>query len=313
MKLSHSPYVHGRTEKESERLQYQASRLAHLLHHDTRYPPGARVLEAACGVGAQTIILAKNSPGAEFVSVDISPESLGIAEEQRKREGVNNVTFCEGDIYHLPFEKESFDHVFVCFLLEHLPNPLLALETMRNLVRGGGTITVIEGDHGSALFYPDSRYAHQVIGCLVTVQQQMGGNAMIGRELWHLLCDAGFSQVTVSPRQVYADSSRPEYIEGVRNIFIAMVEGVRDQALSRGLIDPETWEKGIRDLYQTTENSGSFSYTFFKAVGVKEGRQGIGYPDYDNALQYLTDDSRPFRFQLPEKLPSILDHGLERF
>ncbi|MDD1709191.1 MAG: methyltransferase domain-containing protein [Methanoregulaceae archaeon] len=265
-------YVHGRSERESERLHYQASRLAYLLHHDTRYPAGSRVLEAACGVGAQTLILAKNSPGAEFISVDISPESLVIAEEQIKQEGVNNVTFCEGDIYHLPFEKESFDHVFVCFLLEHLENPLRALEKLRDFLIEGGTITVIEGDHGSALFYPDSRDAHRVIDCLVTIQRQMGGNAMIGRELWHLLNDAGYTRVTVSPRQVYADSSRPEYIEGVRNIFIAMVEGVRKQALDRGLIDTETWEKGIRDLYRTTENSGTFSYTFFKAVGIREGR-----------------------------------------
>jgi Holliday junction resolvase len=30
----------------------------------------------------------------------------------------------------------------------------------------------------------------------------MGGNSLIGRELWHLLNDAGFSAVRVSPRQV---------------------------------------------------------------------------------------------------------------
>jgi hypothetical protein len=128
---------------------------------------------------------------------------------------------------------------------------------------------VIEGDHGSALFYPDSRDAHHVIDCLVGVQRQMGGNAMIGRELRHLLLDAGFSKVTVSPRQVYADASQPESIEGVRNIFIAMVEGVKDQALAGNLVDAETWERGIRDLYRTTEKDGTFSYTFFKAVAGK--------------------------------------------
>ncbi len=271
MQDRHPSYVHGRSERESERLHYQASRLAYLLHHDTRYPAGSRVLEAACGVGAQTLILAKNSPGAEFISVDFSPESLVIAEEQITREGVNNVMFCEGDIYHLPFGKESFDHVFVCFLLEHLENPLLALEKLRTFLREGGTITVIEGDHGSALFYPDSRDAHRVIDCLVTIQRQMGGNAMIGRELWHLVNDAGFTHVRVTPRLVYADSSRPHSTEEVRNIFIAMVEGVREQALAGSLIDAETWETGIRDLYRTTEKDGTFSYTFFKAVGVKEG------------------------------------------
>jgi SAM-dependent methyltransferase len=269
MAVNHHSYVHGHSNRESDRLHYQASKLADLLHWDTRYLPGTRVLEAACGVGAQTCILAKNSPDAEFVSVDIFPESLALAEERIRAEGVKNVTFRQGDIFHLPFRKESFDHIFVCFLLEHLENPLLALEKMRELLKEGGTITVIEGDHGSALFFPDSRYAHQVIDCLVGIQRQMGGNAMIGRELWHLVHDAGFTEVTVSPRLVYADPSRPEYIEGVRNIFISMVEGVREQALAGSLIDAETWDKGIRDLYRTTEKDGTFSYTFFKAVGVK--------------------------------------------
>jgi len=73
----------------------------------------------------------------------------------------------------------------------------------------------------------------------------------------------------VSPRRVYADESRPEAVEGVRRIFIAMVEGIRDQAIDGGLIDADTGEKGIRDLYNTTEHGGSFSYTFFKGTGTR--------------------------------------------
>ncbi len=38
-----------------------------------------------------------------------------------------NVTFRQGDIYHLPYRADSFDHVFVCFVLEHLSDPLEAL------------------------------------------------------------------------------------------------------------------------------------------------------------------------------------------
>jgi len=270
MTSPHKPYVHGRSDREAERLNYQASKLAGLLHHDTHYPPGSRVLEAACGVGAQTTILAKNSPGAEFIAIDISPESLVKAKLRVSHEGITNVTFRQADVYHLPFRPETFDHIFVCFLLEHLTDPLLALNCLMEILRPGGTITFIEGDHGSALFYPDSMDAHKAIDCLVQLQREMGGNALIGRELWHLMTDAGFIKVSVSPRIVYADASRPEYVEGVRNIFIAMVEGVREQAIARGLVDIETWEKGIRDLYRTTEQDGTFCYTFFKAVGSKE-------------------------------------------
>ena len=51
-------YVHGYDPRENLRLQDQAATLVDLLHADTAYPAGSRVLEAGCGVGAQTIILA---------------------------------------------------------------------------------------------------------------------------------------------------------------------------------------------------------------------------------------------------------------
>ncbi|RPJ50357.1 MAG: methyltransferase domain-containing protein [Methanobacteriota archaeon] len=263
------PYIHGRSKRESERLSYQAGRLADILHHGTRYPPGSRVLEAACGVGAQTAILAVGSPEAEFVSIDLSSDSLSVAKERIDTAGLSNVTFQQADIYNLPFESESFDHVFICFLLEHLADPLRALKGARDVLRPGGTVTVIEGDHGSAFFYPDSKDARQVIGGLVDLQKEMGGNALIGRELWHLVNDAGFSSVNVSPRCVYADAGHPDAVEGVRKIFIAMVEGVGAEAVHRGLVDREAWNAGIRDLHRTTEAGGTFSYTFFKAVGIR--------------------------------------------
>ena len=58
--LPENGYVHGYSARESERLADQAQTLTELLHHDTHYPAGSRVLEAGCGIGAQTVILARN-------------------------------------------------------------------------------------------------------------------------------------------------------------------------------------------------------------------------------------------------------------
>jgi SAM-dependent methyltransferase len=252
-------------------LHDQASGLGLLLHEGTRYPPGSTVLEAGCGVGAQTLLLSGNSPHAKFISIDISHESLARAKQVVSGEGSSNVTFHLADICQLPYEDGTFDHVFVCFTLEHIPDPLLALDNLRRVLRPNGTITVIEGDHGSAIFYPDTKAAHHVIDCLVTLQQQAGGNALIGRELEHLLADAGFVNVHLSPCQTYASQKIPHSFEAVKSIFIAMIEGVRQQAIAGGLSDPESWDRGIRDLYSTTETGGMFCYTFFKAVGRKRG------------------------------------------
>ena len=146
--------------------------------------------------------------------------------------GITNVLFRQADIFALPFSAESFDHIFVCFVLEHLARPVEALAILGRLLRVGGTITLIEGDHGSTYFYPDSEAAHAAIQCQITLQRAAGGNALIGRQIYPLLVEAR-------------------------------------AAISAGLIRAETFDTGVRDLYRTTESDGVFCYTFFKGVGKK--------------------------------------------
>jgi ubiquinone/menaquinone biosynthesis C-methylase UbiE len=273
-KRMQNTYVHGYDQRESRRLQDQASTLVELLHSDTFYPEGSRVLEAGCGVGAQTLTLAQNSPHAVITSVDISEASIAQARQKIEAAGLTNVKFQQADIFHLPFKSLSFDHVFVCFVLEHLPSPVDILTSLKNVIKPGGTITVIEGDHGSVFFYPDSNEAHKAIQCQIELQKKAGGNSLIGRELYPLLIKAGFDSVRVSPRMVYVDSSKPELVDGfTKKTFTAMIEGVREASISAGLIDQFTFDKGIRDLYRTTEVDGVFCYSFFKAFAEKEAEK----------------------------------------
>jgi SAM-dependent methyltransferase len=261
-------YVHGYDERANARLHDQANTLVELLHADTAYPPGSTVLEAGCGVGAQTVTLARRSPQARFTSIDIAADSVAEAQRRVAAAGLENVTFRQADLFALPFAAASFDHVFVCFVLEHLAQPRQALAVLQRLLKPGGTITVIEGDHGSAYFHPDSADANAAIQCQVALQRRAGGNANIGREVYPLLVAAGFDAVHVSPRMVYVDASRPALVDGfTRKTFTAMIEGVRDDALAAGLIAAERFDAGIRDLYRTAEADGVFCYTFFKGVG----------------------------------------------
>jgi SAM-dependent methyltransferase len=170
----------------------------------------------------------------------------------------------------MTFAPDAFDHIFASFVLEHLSRPRDALAHLSQVLKPGGTLTVIEGDHGSAYFHPESTYARRAIQCLIELQARAGGDSLIGRTLYPLLLASGFGHVTVSPRMVYVDSSRPRLVDGfTKKTFTAMVEGVRERALAAGLIDEETWEKGIRDLYRTAEADGTFCYAFFKAVATR--------------------------------------------
>ena len=101
--------------------------------------------------------------------------------------------------------------------------------------------------------------------------KKSGGNANIGRELFPLLKNAGFESVSVSPRMVYVDASKPELVEGfTKKTFTAMIEGVREAALAANMMKPEEMDKGIRDLYRTADKDGVFCYTFFRGDGGKE-------------------------------------------
>ncbi len=261
-----TPYVHGYDSREQRRLHDQASTLVELLHSDTAYPAGSSVLEAGCGVGAQTVTLAANSPGARITSIDVSAASLAEAGKAVRAAGLANVTLQQADIFQLPFAPASFDHVFVCFVLEHLARPIDALRALKRVLKPGGTITVIEGDHGSTYFHPDSALAQKAVQCLVDLQAKAGGNSLIGRALFPLLQEAGYEGVRVSPRMVYVDSSRHALVEGfTKNTFTAMVEGIRAPAIESGLMSAADFDRGIADLTRTAEADGVFCYTFFKA------------------------------------------------
>jgi ubiquinone/menaquinone biosynthesis C-methylase UbiE len=268
-------YVHGYRSDESARLSDQADALVELLHSGTHFRPGERVLEIGCGIGAQTVTLGARSPRTSFVAADIAPDSLAQASRRVGAAGLTNVDFAVADVFALPepegtFAEASFDHVFVCFLLEHLPAPVEALQRLQRLVRPGGSVTVIEGDHGSTYFHPENKAARAAIACQVTLQHHAGGDALIGRRLFPLLNEAGWSDIVVTPRTVYVDGSSPDLAESfTKRTFTAMIAGIREPAIAAGLIDAATFDAGIAALRRTAEPDGVFCYTFFKAVAYR--------------------------------------------
>jgi len=267
-------YIHGYSERELIRLREQAQILEPLLHAHVRYPANSRTLEMGCGVGAQTAILARNSPGARFHSVDISAVSLAAAREYVQALGYSNVTFENVDINSRPFPPESFDHVFVCFVLEHLPDPLLTLRYLHSVLRPGGSITLIEGDHGATVWSPSTGASIRVWRAFIQAQLDLGHDPQIGRRLFPLLDRAGFKVASLEPLPIYGDGHSPKTLtDFVDKIIVPMTQTGKEAVLKAGYVDEAVWEEGIKDLAATSKDpaNGSFFYTWFKGVGVKEG------------------------------------------
>jgi ubiquinone/menaquinone biosynthesis C-methylase UbiE len=184
---------------------------------------------------------------------------------------MQNVRFLQADVYDLPFSPGVFDCVFVCFILEHLRDPVAALLSLKSLLKSGGSIVAIEGDHGSCFWHPNTRESRQVWHAMIDAQFALGHNPLIGRELYPLLKRAGFEVKSVVPKWVYTDSANPALADGVLNkIIVPMVGTAMESVLKTKKLKRKTWEQGVRDLTRIgCDTEGTFFYTWFKGIAVK--------------------------------------------
>lgn len=263
-------YTHGYSERETRRLCEQALILEEILHTDTVFPAGAKVLEAGCGVGAQTRLLVKRSPDAAFTCIDISKKSLATA-QKLQRDGFEKVVFQQGDIHDLDFPDETFDHIFICFVLEHLDDPIAALTGLKRILKSGGAVTCIEGDHGSCFWHPETPESIAAWNGLIAAQRGHSHRPNIGRTLTPLLTEAGFDVQSCKPAWLYADRLKPDLRDGIVNhIIVPMVRASEQQILKENLVDEDVYRQGVADLKRVDQiDEGTFFYTWFKAVGKK--------------------------------------------
>ena len=263
-------YIHGYSQKEAQRLLDQANSVEDYLHYDSIWEPNSQILEVGCGVGAQTVIIAPKNKDSQFVSIDISAESLAIAAQNLQQLEIDNVSLQHKNVNDLnPKEDGLFDHIFICFVLEHLSNPKEILNKVKTVLKPRGTITLIEGDHGSTFFHPQNTDAQKLVQAQVNLQEKRGGNANIGRQLYPLLQATGFRQIEVSPRQIYVDYSKGLLVDGfIKNTFTAMIQGMAEDLIQEELVSHSVYETGVKGLLRTAQKDGVFSYTFFKGKAV---------------------------------------------
>lgn len=110
-----------------------------------------RILDAACGSGDISILLARKFPEAQVIGLDAAPRMLTVA--RRKAAGIGNVSFMEGDALALPFEDGSFDAVTISYGLRNLTDLRAGLAEFKRVTRKGGIVSSVDqGKPRNALF-----------------------------------------------------------------------------------------------------------------------------------------------------------------
>ena len=114
-----------------------------------RLPPGAKILDVGCGTGSLSRALAHGG-ASHVVGVDVSPDFVARAASTAKAEE-DRLSFEVGDAMKLRFENGVFDGVVSSLVLNFIPQPGVAVEEMRRVVRDGGLVAACVWDYAGGM------------------------------------------------------------------------------------------------------------------------------------------------------------------
>jgi ubiquinone/menaquinone biosynthesis C-methylase UbiE len=100
------------------------------------------VLDVASGPGLVAASFAKHSQHVECL--DLTPAMLVQARNKAKEEGIENMSFREGDAMNLPYENNYFDVVITRYSFHHFIEPSKVLQEMIRVCKPGGCVLVAD-------------------------------------------------------------------------------------------------------------------------------------------------------------------------
>lgn len=101
---------------------------------------GKVILDAGCGSGYKSLTLAEANPGAKIVGIDLSEESVNLAQKRLQHHGFENAEFHILGIEDLASLNLTFDYINNDDVLYILPDIALGLQAMQSVLKPEGII-----------------------------------------------------------------------------------------------------------------------------------------------------------------------------
>jgi ubiquinone/menaquinone biosynthesis C-methylase UbiE len=195
--MSTVPYTHGHHESvlRSHRWRTAANSAAYLL---PQLRPGMTLLDVGCGPGTITCDLARTVAPGRVVGIDRSAQVIDEARSAAAAGGSPTVEFEVGDLFALAYEDATFDVVHAHQVLQHVGDPVAALNEMRRVCRPGGLVAVRDSDYPAMRYYPDDAALARAFAAYGAVTQANGAHWDAGRQLLAWANRAGFTEVVPS-------------------------------------------------------------------------------------------------------------------
>ena len=146
---------------------------------------GKDVVEIGCGVGTDGIEFARN--GANYVGVDLTPNSVELTRERFNLFGVPGRFEVANAEKRLPFPDASVDHVYSFGVIHHSPVPEKIISEIYRVLRKGGTFTVMLYNRSSINYYIEILFLRRLFKwCLLPKFMPGLISAITGFDRWKL-------------------------------------------------------------------------------------------------------------------------------
>ncbi len=169
--------------------------------------PGETVLDLGSGGGIDVLLSARRvGPDGKAYGLDMTDEMLALANENKRKSGIENVEFLKGEIESIPLPDNSVDVIISNCVINLSADKGKVLREAFRVLKPGGRFAVSDViTRGEIL--PEIRQSVLAwVGCVA--------GALDETEYKAKLAQAGFEQIEIEPTRIYRAEDAREFLAG---------------------------------------------------------------------------------------------------
>ena len=168
---------------------------------------GQVVLDLGSGGGIDVLLSAKRvGPTGKVYGLDMTDEMLALANENKRRAGVENVEFLKGDIEQIPLPNESVDVIISNCVINLAGDKRKVLAEAFRVLKPGGKFAVSDVVVRGLVAAEIRNSMELWIGCIA--------GALEEQEFIRLLREAGFAKPSIEPTRIYKAEDAVAFLAG---------------------------------------------------------------------------------------------------
>ncbi len=231
----------------------------YLRNQKVKEPEGKLILDAGCGSGYKTLVLAEANPKAKIIGIDFSAESVKLARQRLEYHGYENAEFYTLSIEDLPSLGMEFDYINNDEVLYLLPDPAAGLRAMKSVLKPDG---IIRTNLHSALQRANYYQVQELFKMMNLMEQAPGPMEIeLARETIKALKDQTFLKATVWKPEFDTDDERvlANYLlQGDKGFTIPEMFAALKAADLEFVSMVHWWKWDLMDLFKQPDNLPAF-------------------------------------------------------